>query len=155
MIKRIVPHIPSGQLIRYLVVGAWNTLFGYGCFFLFVRLFLHLMPSQPLLAASAASVVSTVINITVSFVGYKLFVFKSKGKFLHEYARSFLVYLPSLLLNAMAIAPLTALVRRAIPSHFQQAPYIAGAILAFVTVIISFFGHKHISFRNRNTVPSA
>jgi putative flippase GtrA len=92
LIKRIAQHIPSDQLIRYLVVGAWNTLFGYGCFFLFVRLFLHLMPSQPLLGASAASVVSTVINITVSFVGYKLFVFKSRGKFLYEYARSFLVF---------------------------------------------------------------
>lgn len=155
MIKSITQHIPPGQLVRYLLVGAWNTLFGYGCFFLFARLFLHLMPSQPSLAASVASVVATVTNITVSFTGYKLFVFRTRGNFLREYARSFLVYLPSLLLNAVAIAPLTALLRHLLRSHAPQAPYIAGAILAFVTVVISFFGHKHISFRDRTAAPSA
>jgi putative flippase GtrA len=155
LIKRIAQHIPSSQLMRYLVVGAWNTLFGYSCFFFFVRLFLHLMVSQPLFAASVASIVATIVNITASFVGYKLFVFKSKGKFLHEYARSFLVYLPSLFLNAVAIAPLTALLHHMFPSHALQAPYIAGAILAIVTAVISFFGHKHISFRDRRAAPSA
>jgi putative flippase GtrA len=136
-------------VLRYLIVGAWNTLFGYGCFFLFTKLLLHVMPSQPSLAASVATIVATVTNITVSFVGYKVFVFRTKGNFLHEYARSFLVYLPSLIFNAVAIAPLTVFLRRALPAHAQQAPYIAGAILAFVTVVISFFGHKHISFRDR------
>jgi putative flippase GtrA len=154
LIKRILQHIPSGQLVRYLVVGVWNTVFGYGCFFFFVHLFLHLIPTQPALAASAASVVGTVVNITVSFVGYKVFVFRTKGNFLREYARSFIVYLPTLLLSAVAIAPLTALLRRWLHSHAQQAPYFAGAIIAFVTVVVSFFGHKHISFRDRPTAPS-
>jgi putative flippase GtrA len=151
LIKRTAQHIPSSQLIRYLFVGAWNTLFGYVCFFLFARLFLHLVPSQPSLAASAASVIATLTNITVSFVGYKFFVFRTEGNFLREYARSFLVYLPSLLINAIAIAPLSALLRRTVPLHAPQAPYIAGAILAFVTVVISFVGHKHISFRDRSS----
>jgi putative flippase GtrA len=153
LIKPIAQHIPSGQLIRYLLVGAWNTLFGYGCFFLSARVFLHLISSQPSLAASVASIVATVANITVSFVGYKRFVFRTKGNFSREYARSFLVYLPSLLLNAVAIAPLTAVLRRLLPLRALQAPYIAGAILAIVTVVISFFGHKHISFRDRPAVP--
>jgi putative flippase GtrA len=141
--------------MRYLLVGAWNTLFGYGCFFLFTHLFLHLMPSQPSLAVSVATVVAAVVNITVSFVGYKLFVFRTKDHFLFEYARSFLVYLPTLLLNATVIAPLTLLLQRLLPVHAQQAPYFAGAILALVTVVISFFGHKHISFRDRPATPSA
>jgi hypothetical protein len=29
----------------------------------------------------------------------------------------------------------------------EQAPYIAAAILSVVTVVLSFFGHKTISFR--------
>lgn len=155
MLKSIASHIPSGQVVRYLLVGAWNTLFGYGCFFLFAKLFLHLMPSQPSLAASVASAVATLVNITVSFVGYKLFVFRTRGNFLLEYARSFIVYLPTLVISAVAIAPLTAILRHALPAHAQQAPYIAGALLAFFTVIISFFGHKHISFRDRPASPSA
>jgi len=140
--------------MRYLLVGAWNTLFGFGCFLLSARLFLHVMPSQPSLAASVASIVATIANITVSFIGYKRFVFKTKGNFLQEYSRSLLVYFPSLLLNAAAIAPLTAVLRHLLPLHALHAPYIAGALLAIVTVSISFFGHKHISFRDRPAAPN-
>ena len=32
---RLVDHIPPGQFGRYLLVGAWNTLFGYGSFAFF------------------------------------------------------------------------------------------------------------------------
>jgi putative flippase GtrA len=155
LIKRIASHIPSGQLIRYLLVGAWNTLFGYGCFFLFARFFLRILPSQPSFAASAAFAVATLVNITVSFIGYKLFVFRTKGNFVREYTRSFLVYLPTLIIGAVAIAPITAILRRALPAHVQLAPYLAGALLAFFTVLISFFGHKHISFRDRPATPPA
>ncbi len=146
MFKRLFAHLPHRQLLRYLAVGAWNTLFGYGCFFLMLKLFLHLLPTQPALMASSASVVATVINVTVSFLGYKWFVFRTKGDYWREYRRSMLVYLPSLVLNAVAIAPLTTALR-VVPLFRTQAPYIAGALLAGFTVITSFFGHKHISFK--------
>ena len=148
MLKRLFTGLSRGQIMRYLVVGAWNSLFGYGCFFLILRLFLHLSPTQPALTASIALVFATIINITVSFLGYKWFVFRTKGNYLREYRRSLLVYLPSLILNAVAIAPLTALLRLA-PHLKTQAPYVAGALLAGFTVILNFFGHKHISFRTK------
>ena len=69
-----------------------------------------------------------------------------------EFARSFLVYLPTLVINAIAIAPLTAILRRVFPHYVPQAPYVAGALLICFTVVTSFFGHKHISFRD---TPSA
>jgi hypothetical protein len=31
-IAKLTRHIPPGQFGRYLLVGAWNTLFGYGSF---------------------------------------------------------------------------------------------------------------------------
>lgn len=111
-----------------------------------VRLLLHLMPGQPALSASIATVLATIINVTVSFLGYKWFVFRTHGNYLREYRRSLLVYLPSLALNAVAIAPLTSLLRLS-PHLKTQAPYVAGALLAGFTVITSFFGHKHISFK--------
>lgn len=151
MFKRLFAHLPHRQLLRYLVVGAWNTLFGYGCFFLLLRLFLHLVPTQPAFMASSASLVATIINVTVSFLGYKWFVFRTKGNYWREYRRSMLVYLPSLVLNAVAIAPLTTALRVFTPLQ-AQAPYIAGALLAGFTVITSFFGHKHISFKPKPEV---
>jgi len=146
--KRFVSHLPAGQVVRYLLVGAWNTLFGYCCFFAFAWLFLKLMPLHPSLAASIASLVATPVSITVSFIGYKFLVFKTKNNLLREYARSLLVYLPALLINAIAIAPLTAILRHVFPQHIQQAPYVAGALLTCFSVVTSFFGHKHISFRD-------
>jgi putative flippase GtrA len=148
LIKHLMQHIPRGQIVRYLLVGAWNTLFGYGCFFLLVKLFLHVLPARPALTASIASVVATVVNVTVSFLGYKWFVFRTQGNYWREYSRSMLVYLPSLVLNAVAIAPLTQALRLA-PSLKTNAPYIAGGALAGITVVMSFFGHKHISFKTK------
>ena len=139
-------HVPPGQLMRYLVVGIWNTLFGYGCYFLLVRIFLHVLPIRPALTASIASVVAAIVNITVSFLGYKWFVFRTQGNYWREYGRSMLVYLPSLTLSAIAIAPLTEALRL-MPRLTTSAPYIAGAVLACVTAVASFFGHKHISFK--------
>jgi putative flippase GtrA len=105
-----------------------------------------LLPAQPALSASMAYVFATIINVTVSFLGYKWFVFRTRGNYLREYRRSLLVYLPSLVVNAVAIAPLTALLRLT-PHLKTQAPYVAGAVLACFTVITTFFGHKHISFK--------
>ena len=149
MIKRFTSHIPPGQLLRYLVVGLWNTLFGYGCFFAFTKLFLHLVPAHPSLMASAAVVASTFVNITVSFFGYKLFVFRSSGNTLHEYLRSFIVYLPTMAIGAIAIAPLT-LAFEHVARVRPWAPYIAGATIQAVTVVVSFLGHKRITFRQKD-----
>jgi len=151
VLKRFFAHIPHTQLLRYLVIGVWNTLFGYACYFLIVRFFLRVLPTPPSLTASIALVVATLINITVSFLGYKWFVFRTKGNYLREYLRSMTVYLPSLFLNAVVIAPLTAICRSFHPIR-NQAPYIAGALLTGVTVILSFFGHKHISFKRHEPI---
>ena len=35
---RLVDQIPSGQFGRYLLVGAWNTIFGYGSFAFFTKI---------------------------------------------------------------------------------------------------------------------
>ena len=101
----IVKYIPSAQLFRYILVGGWNTLFGYTCFFLINRWLSHLLPAYSYIAASLAS---NLIAITVAFLGYKWFVFQTKGSYLREWLRS---------------------------------------LVAIFTVVSSFFGHKHLSFR--------
>jgi putative flippase GtrA len=141
-IARLTSHIPSGQFLRYLVVGAWNTLFGYSTYALFTAL---LMP-RVRFGYILASVFSSLINITVAYFGYKLFVFKTKGNYLVEWFRCILVYgggmLPGLVLLPLLVEGL----------HYgfhleRSAPYIGGAILMGFGVIYSFFGHKHFTFR--------
>jgi putative flippase GtrA len=140
--ERLTRHVPPGQLARYIVTGAWNTLFGYGMFVLFTALFAPLGRQSYLLAVVPA----TLINITVSFLGYKWFVFKTKGNYLREWFRCVAVYSSGMALSMMLLPILVFVIRHRF-GYEHQAPYIAGALLGVVTVFLSFFGHKHISFR--------
>ncbi len=141
-LARLTDHIPPGQFLRYLLVGGWNTLFGYSTYALFTAL---LMP-RVRFGYILASFFSSLINITVAYFGYKFFVFKTKGNYLVEWFRCILVYgsgmLPGLVLLPLLVEGLHY------GFHLQHsAPYIAGALLMGFGVIYSFFGHKHFSFR--------
>ncbi len=149
VIDNLARHVPPGQFLRYITVGAWNTVFGYACFTLVTWLLIRLFPAKPAMMTSIAYVLAAFINISVSFLGYKWFVFRTKGNYLIEYLRSFSVYLPTLVISAVAIAQLTVLLRHTTPFP-QEAPYLAGAILLVITVVLSFLGHRHISFRQKS-----
>ena len=139
----IARRLPSAQFLRYLVVGAWNTVFGYTCFFLFNRWLATVMPAYSYIAANLAA---NFIAITVAFLGYKWFVFRTRGNYLREWLRTLTVYGASVAFSTLALAPLVGLIRHT-TRYQSQAPYIAGAVVAIFTVLSSFFGHRHFSFR--------
>jgi len=141
-LEGLTKYIPPAQFGRYLLTGAWNTLFGYGTFALFTALLAPYGRQSYLLAV----VPSSLLNITVSFFGYKWFVFKTKGNYFREWCRCVGVYSSSMVLS-MALLPIFVFVIRHQFGYEKQAPYIAGAVLGVITVLFSFFGHKHISFR--------
>jgi len=76
------PH-SAGQFGRYLLVGAWNTLFGYGSFAFFTAILSPVIPHSYIVA----SVIASLLNISVSYLGYKWFVFKTKGNYVREWIR--------------------------------------------------------------------
>ena len=137
-----------GQVLRYLMVGAWNTLFGYGLFALFTHLLRHVAYGY-----IPALIAANIVAITVSFLGYKWFVFRTKGNYLREWLRTMTVYGTGMLLNAALLAPLVALLRH-VTRLGDKSPYIAQAFLAVMVVALSFFGHKHFTFGRRD-VPVA
>ena len=135
-------QIPGGQMLRYLIVGGCNTVFGYGLYALLTYLLSGRIPA----AYMAASVIGSVVSITFAFLGYKWFVFKTKGNYWREYLRCFAVYGTSMLIN-LALLPVLVTALRFLTGRNDFAPYIAGAILVFGTVVFSFIGHKKFSFR--------
>jgi putative flippase GtrA len=139
---KLTGHIPPGQFGRYLVLGAWNTLFGYGSFAFFTAVLNDKVPHSYILA----SVISSLLNISVSFFGYKWFVFKTKGNYLREWTRCVAVYSGGILFGVFMLPILVALIRRN-TRYFAEAPYIAGALLTGFMVLYSFLGHKKFSFR--------
>ena len=132
------------QIARYLLVGGFNTVFGYGLFALLNWLFTGLGSYSYLYA----SVVTSLIAITVAFLGYKWFVFRTRGNYLIEWIRCIGVYSSSMVIGPVGLSILVPILRRNLHKP-ESAPYIAGAIMTGLTVIISFLGHKNISFRQK------
>ncbi len=143
LLAALARHFPPGQFGRYLLVGAGNTLFGYGTFALLTAALDSVLPHGYVLA----SIVASVVNITVSYLNYKWFVFKTKDNYLREWARCVAVYSGGIIIGA-ALLPILVFVIRRWTSFVSSAPYLAGALLMGFNMFYSFFGHKNFSFRS-------
>jgi putative flippase GtrA len=137
-------HKSVGQFVRYVLVGGFNTAFGFGLFALLNWSFKGLGPYNYMYAA----VLANFIAISVAFLGYKWFVFRTRGNYLIEWLRCFGVYGSSALIGLAGLPILVPLLRRFLHKP-EEAPYIAAAILTVITMIFSFLGHKNISFRQK------
>jgi putative flippase GtrA len=124
----------TDQKTQYLLVGGANTVFGYCLGLLFYEVF-----SSYLHIILIASIIN-IINISVSFTTYKLFVFKSKGIWYKEYFRSYLVYGTAALVNIFLIWLLV--------DGWQIPFWIAQATLILLTVALSYIGHSKFTFAN-------
>ena len=130
MIRKLKAH---SEKIRYTVVGAWNTVFGLSVFALLYWLFSKAVNYLLIL------LVSNVITITNAYVCYKFLVFRTKGNYLREYLRFYLIYGASFLVNiALMFILVSYLEMNAVASQ--------GIILCFIFAC-SYFGHKYFSFK--------
>jgi putative flippase GtrA len=143
-VQKLTRSAPPGQVVRYLIVGAWNTLFGYGVYCGLYYL-LALRMESPYAAAMTASALGSVVCITVSFLGHKYFVFRTRGNFIKEYLRAFMVYGTTFLIG-LILLPLVMKLLDLLTVPKGVLGYLAGAILTAGTVVVSFFGHKKFTF---------
>jgi putative flippase GtrA len=131
------------QFSRYLLVGGFNTVFGYSLFALFNWFFAGVSYGY-----MYASFLASLIAITVAFLGYKWFVFHTRGNYLMEWVRCAGVYGSSMAIGLVGL-PILVPILRGHMQHPERASYIAAALLTVITVIFSFVGHKNISFRRK------
>lgn len=141
-IRRLTSHIPPEQFGRYLLVGFWNTLFGYGDYAALTYVLTPVIPHSYI----AASIIAAPLNMTVAYLGYKWFVFRTRGNYLREWSRCMVVYGSAMILGVVLL-PLVVYLVRVTTGLDRSAPYIAGALLVGFTVVYSFLGHKNFSFR--------
>ncbi len=121
--------------INYIIVGIWNTLFGY---FTAVFIYYLLSPGSHIIAIGA---LTNVLTISMSFTTYKLFVFKTRGNWVYEYARSYVIYGVAALLSIAGLWILVDLIYMTI--------WIAQGVVMAGVVALSYFGHNHYTFRKR------
>lgn len=135
------------ELVRYLAVGGFNTLFGYGTF----AGFTFLLTGRIDHAYMAAYVLSNVVSITMAFVLYKHLVFRTTGNALREFLRVNVVYAATALLGLVLLPLLVHAVAPIVGS--ARAPYLASAILVPISVMAGYVGHKRFSFRTARPEP--
>jgi len=127
--------------VRFVLVGVWNTIFGYlvfvTCDYLFERLF-----SPRYVAYISAAVLSNILAIINAYIFHKHITFQStvRGRgILIEFARFFSTYLFSMILGLILL------------SFSVEAlgiePRLSAALLIPVTTIISYIGHARFSFK--------
>jgi putative flippase GtrA len=129
--------------IRFLVVGAWNTAFGYIVFVLLDLLFSHLFQKR-YYAYMTAMVLAQIISVINAYIFHKFVTFKSTTKntaMIVEFLRFSTTYIVTFCFNLIFLPILVEL------GHLT--PSIAGAVLLLVTTGMSYLGHSRFSFKTK------
>lgn len=121
------------EQILFLVVGGWNTVFGYAIFALLYRLLHAGVPATAILLLAYA------VAFVNNFLCYKYIVFRTRGGHVGEILRVMAVYAPILLAN-LVVLPLAL---RTLPLN----AYAVQAIYTVVVVVLSYLGLKLFAFR--------
>jgi putative flippase GtrA len=155
-VRSVLALFPPGQFLRYICVGIFNTAFGYSSF----ALINFLLRRQHVPASYVfAMAISSVINITVAYLGYKIFVFRTKRNYLREWTGAMAVgfsgFLPGVFLLSVLvrvfnfILPASVTLFHHTMGRKELAPYVANLFLTCVVPIYTFIGHKKITFRSK------
>jgi putative flippase GtrA len=128
------------EMLLYLVVGGWNTIFGYGVWALMQYLLgdhLHYL---------VVVLLAWPIAVLNAYLGYRYIVFRSRGPILTELPRFSLVYVATLVVN-LVLLPIALMV---LPFNI----YVVQALLTCMVVVCSYLAHKYFSFRGGHRGPS-
>jgi putative flippase GtrA len=139
-VSRVRQLLRLPEFVRFIIAGGWNTVVGYG---VFSGLYYWLSARIHYFAVIA---LSSVISVTIAFASHKIFVFRTKGNVLREYLRFYGVYAVPISLS-FVLFPFFVEVLRA-------NPYVAQAVIITITVVISYFGHKYVSFAKPRKSPN-
>lgn len=120
------------EQIIYLVVGGWNTLFGY-CIWALMQYMLHDYINYLVIL-----VLSWPFAVGNAYFCFRHFVFRSRGSIWRELPRFSLVYAVTLVLGLVALPILL----HTLPFNI----YVIQAGFTAVVVVASYLSHKYFSF---------
>jgi len=126
------------EKLRFLFVGGWNTVFATGVLWLLDSFIPY--DAHSLVQKEAVLVLSWVISVTQNFFTFKLLVFRTEGNWLKEYARMYVTYAATFVVQSLIVLALSTWLGWSL--FWSSIP-----TLVLVT-ITSYFGHKYFTFRN-------
>jgi putative flippase GtrA len=131
----LMARLGQDERVRFLGVGATNTLVGYLLFAALDQFVFYEVAFGYLLSLVLSYCFSTVL----AFVLYRRFVFRVAGHVWRDLARFLGV-------NALAVGINLALLPFLV-EVVGTSPLISQALILVCTTLVSFLGHKSVSFR--------
>lgn len=125
------------EKLRFLVVGVWNTVFSTGCLWVFENYIPH--DPNSVLQKQLILTLVWVVGVTQNFFTFKLLVFRTKGNWLKEYARMYVTYAVTFVIQSVLVQVLSA--------RFGLTLFLANIPVIFIVMILSYLGHKYFTFR--------
>ena len=120
---------------RFLITGVWNTLFGllvYTLLYTWLHKHVHYL---------VLMIPANILAITNAYIGYKLFVFKTRGHIIREYLRFYVVYGVSIGMNFLIMFIMV--------DGLGVHPLISQFVGVGITTVCSYIGHRHFSFSRK------
>jgi putative flippase GtrA len=87
---------------------------------------------------TAIGIITNILTIIFSFVTYKMLVFKTKGNWLIEYLRCYVVYGLAAVIGILAIGFLV--------DGLHIPFWLAQAFILIIIIVLSYFGYSRFSF---------
>lgn len=122
--------IRDSKFIRYLIVGAFNTIIGYGI--IFILMALGTIPE-------IANIIGYIFGIIVSYILNKIYTFKTKTKSKKEFIRFVMCMICSYLINFIALIVLYR--------YFDVDKYIATIIASIFYTLSGYIFSKYFAFK--------
>jgi putative flippase GtrA len=121
--------------LRFLVIGGWNTFFGYLCFsvlYLLAADYLHYL---------IIAIIAHIVNVIQAYVMQRRVVFRSDARIVSEFLRFNASLIGTLLFNLLAMYLLV--------TFTAVSPLLAQAIVILTSLIVTYVLHNRISFARR------
>ena len=126
----------ESQPLRFLIVGAWNFVFGY---FAFAGLYWAMNGRWP---DWLISTIAAILGITMSYLTHRFITYRSHGCWWREYLRFYVVYGGQSILNVFLIWILV--------TQLELNAYLVQLSISVALTVVSYWAHKYYSFKRSN-----
>ena len=127
--------------IKFVLVGVWNTIFGFIAFVALYKLFSNFLKID-YFAYTSAQILSTILSIFNAYIGHRHITFNSTKKGKHmiiEFLKFSTTYVVLFLLG-LILMPFFVEV-------LKVKPILASVFLNVIIISTSYFGHSRFSFK--------
>jgi putative flippase GtrA len=119
--------------IRYLIIGAWNTFFGFAVFTILMIVF----PISKYLIALTLTMLLAGMN---SYMTQRKFVWQSSANMKAEFSKFFTVFIGQFFANLVLLYILV--------DYFNFHPLWTQYVIAAVLIVMTYISHKNWTFRS-------